>query len=131
MYNSNLVDESFMLLERAEDVIGDYNDGVAIYRFKGNLYFLAGAFENGRESYEKALAIFDDYHAPNAFYEASTHALTYVFWSQAEAGQGQCEQAASLLDKAKEYIGTLKVEGYPSLIELQIEQTQQYLDVCE
>jgi hypothetical protein len=48
-----------------------------------------------------------------------------------EASQGFCQKAEDLLDQAKAYIAQLSIEGYPSLVEQQIEQTQEYIDICE
>jgi tetratricopeptide (TPR) repeat protein len=127
LVNSSLVDQASELFDRAETVVKDANDGVSVLRSRAALYFFEGNLKAGRDTYERALAIFKSQPTRNRSYEETTHALTEMYWAQMEMGQKQCPEAKTHIARARGHIAPFLVQGMPNPLDLQITQTETYL----
>jgi tetratricopeptide (TPR) repeat protein len=128
LLNSNLIDQSAELFDRAQAVIKDSNDGVTILRSRAAINFLRGNLQGGRRGYEEALAIFKIQPSGNRFYEETTHALTEMLWAQAELGQKQCPEARTHIARARGHLAQILVNGVPNYLEPQVAQTEGYVN---
>jgi tetratricopeptide (TPR) repeat protein len=128
LLNSNLIDQSAELFDRAQTVIKDSNDGVTILRSRAAINFLRGNLQGGRHGYEEALAIFKTQPSGNHYYEETTHALTEMLWAQAELGQKQCPEALAHIGQARGHLAQFLANGVPNYLEPQIAQTERFVN---
>jgi hypothetical protein len=132
--NSSLQDDSLAMINAAEKVVQDANDGVTVYRMQGGLLFTAGNVEGGRASYQKAVDIFNTYPSTTTFFKTTTQALTEVYWAQNELLRNQCDAARLHMERAKEQADQIPNKEVPNTIvqniEQQMDQTEEYLGNC-
>jgi hypothetical protein len=106
------------------------NGGHVTLRNLGALYFSAGNVQSGRGYFTEALAVFEKFPSSNAYYRSASHALTEIFWSQAEYGQHQCPAAIERLGQAERHVAELAAGPFTQQLQQQIGATRQLIAAC-
>ncbi|MGE5514034.1 MAG: hypothetical protein ACM31O_22630 [Bacteroidota bacterium] len=108
-YNSSLTDKSldfYRMAVRYSRNYSEYSDaqrGYALLLASQQPAGIASMDWRGtwRGEFQKALAVFDHYPAPNQFTQVYIQALTELAWATAEMGVGDCGQAQAHVLRAK------------------------------
>lgn len=105
------IEKSKSLVEIAANRATSLVDLLAARRKLGQHSFQLGDVMDGRRAYADALKIFeDDRFSPfNDYHEATTHALTEMFWAQNETIAPDCPAWSSHLASATTYLATLDI----------------------
>jgi hypothetical protein len=127
--NSALTETAMKLTKLALTVTNDVNDEVGVLRFYGGMLFSTGDLEGGREKFRSALNVFSKYPTTNQFYVETTHALTEMYWAQAESGARQCAYAKSHITQAQSHLSVLPAGSYAN-IKGQVDQMQKLVESC-
>lgn len=132
---SNLSEDAVAMYKQAEMVIGDYNDGVAVYRSEGQLLFYLGRKDEARQYYERASAIFDSFPTSSEYLKGLTNLQTEIFWAQSEYGANGCAEAREHIGKARQQFDAL-AKANPGArtnlvyVEQQLQQTESAVRTC-
>lgn len=110
---SNLIDDAITMYRKAENVILDYNDGVALYRSEAQLLYYTGQPDQGRAYYQRAAEIFERFPTSSEFVSGPTGIETQIYWSYAEYGVGECANSRMHAADARERYNAF-IKKYPS-----------------
>jgi hypothetical protein len=78
-------------IEATEDNVEEDPPGfLALLRLQGQLYFSEGRLQRGRQSFSRAMKLFDLYNEPSRFIKMTTLGLTQITWASTEINAGQC-----------------------------------------
>jgi len=98
----------------------DFNDKITALRSKGNLLFIMGQAEAGREEYQKALNIFSTFPGYSDFTQKVTNMQTELAWAYSEAGAGLKYQANQHINAAESYVPKLPPGPVTDMFEGQV-----------
>jgi tetratricopeptide (TPR) repeat protein len=107
LFQSSLAEKAIKVAQKGIEVANDANDEVDLLRFYGNLLFLTGNAEKGREQYKKALDVFGKYKGYNTYYIESTHLITELGWASSEFSSRQCGHISAHLTEAQRHLVAL------------------------
>lgn len=93
-------------LKRAAATDDEYEQ-VAALRVRAQIYESQSELEAMRADYRSAIALSAAYDGPNLQRQHTVPAFTHVYWGQAEARAGKCDDAADQLSSARRHAAVI------------------------
>lgn len=130
LYTSNSSEESLMMFDAAVKNAKNGNDMVSALRGKANLEMISGAIDEGRQTYQQALNVFDIFPSSIEFYKNLTTVQTYISWATSEYSIGECIRVNDMLNRAKNILDNIKPAETIALQKKQLELSIQAATTC-
>lgn len=131
LFNSNVTEETLQVYDKAIQRATNSSDLVAALKAKANLQILLGEVDAGRNTYQRALQVFERLPVSNEFYRNSTHALTHMNWAASEYIIGECENVRLHLAEAQKFVDLLRPENSAEFFRQQLEAYQASAQSCK
>jgi hypothetical protein len=93
------------------DIEEDPPGFLALLRLQGQLFFAEGNLQRGRQSFSRAMKIFELYDEPSRFIKVTTSGSTQIGWASTEINAGQCLEGQRHIAAARRYFRSLNINS--------------------